>query len=243
MRKFAALVLAIVMAAPVLAQEKKRPGGGFGMMGGGRGVGIGMLIQNADVQKEIGVSDEQKEKLAEIAKGIQEKTREMFSNFMNMTDEERAEARKKMEAENEKLLKELKPEQLARVKQIQLQQVGVMAFNSPEVAKSVGLSEADAGKIKLSDEQKEKLKEIGDDLRKEMQEMFQGGGFGPDSAKKIQALMKESRAKQAGVLTDEQKKVYADMTGKPFELNLAGFGGGAFGGKDKNKKKKDKDKE
>lgn len=232
MRKMAVLLLVVALAAPALAQEKKkRPGaGGFGMARGG----VAMLLTNADVQKDINMTDAQKEAI----KSFGEKQREMFQGFQNMSNEERQEAIKKIATESEKLVKDLKPEQQTRLKQIQLQQAGIQAFVNADVAKGLGLSDDEVAKVKLSDEQKDKLKEIADEQRKEMQELFQGG-FGADAQKKIAALRKEFSDKQMGVLNDDQKKAYKELAGKPFEGNLlGGFGGGAFG-KKKGEKKKD----
>jgi primosomal protein N' len=233
MRKVAVLFLAFAVALPALAQEKKkRPGGGaFGGFGGG---GVALLLTNADVQKDIGMTDAQKE----AVKAFGEKQREMFQGFQNMSQEERQEAIKKIATESEKLVKDLKPEQQTRLKQIQIQQGGIQIFANPDRAKAIGLTDDDLAKVKLSDEQKEKLTEINQKQQQEMRELFQGG-FSEDTQKKMTALRKEYADKAIGVLTDDQKKAYKEMSGKPFEGNLFGGlgGGGAFG-----KKKKDKDK-
>lgn len=236
MRKVAVLFLVIALAMPAMAQEKKkRPMGGFGMMGN---PGVMMLL-NADVQKDLNLSDAQKEAI----KAISDNMAKIFSPDLSM--EERQELGKKMAAEGEKIVKDLKEEQKTRLKQIQVQQVGPALFANAEMAKRMGLTDDDVAKIKLSDEQKEKIQELTRKLGEERLELA-GGGFGrPDEAtrKKIAALTKEFREKQMEVLTDDQKKAYKDLTGKPFEGDLIGgfrfgFGGGGFG-KKKGEKKKD----
>lgn len=237
MRKIAVLLLVVALAAPAMAQEKKKRGG-FG----GRGFGFSrpaMLLNNPDVQKDLGLTDAQKETIT----AFREKQTELFRGFQDMSNEERQEAFKKIQTDSEKLVKDLKPEQQTRLKQLQVQQAGVNLFVNPEAATRMGFSEADANKIKLSDEQKEKIQELGRKMDEEMRELRGGAGFGqrPDEAtlKKINALTKEYRDKQLAVLTDDQKKTYKEMTGKPFEGNLGGgFGfGGGFGGKKKRDKR------
>src|SRR4029077_20062920 len=120
----------------------------------------------------------------------------------------------------------LKPEQAARLKQIQLQQVGVAVFTSEELAKGLGLA-YEGKKITLTDDQKEKLKEIADQTMKDGMEMFKsGGGFGPDTMKKVQALRKEASDKSVNLLTSEQKKTWTEMTGKPLDIPFELPGGG-----------------
>jgi len=82
----------------------------------------------------------------------------------------------------------------------------------------------------VSDEQKGKLKTIEDDSRKEMRDAFQGGGGGggaTDGARaKIAEMRKASMDKAVGVLSDDQKKAWKDMTGAPFEVKFEGGTGG-----------------
>src|SRR5262249_19000190 len=94
---------------------------------------------------------------------------------------------------------------------ISLQQRGVQAFMDSEVEK----------KLKLTGEQKDKLKTIQEDATKEMREIFQNAGADRAAAmEKIRTLRKESLDKASGVLTDEQKKTWKDMTGEPFEVRF-----------------------
>ena len=64
---------------------------------------------------------------------------------------------------------------------------------------------------------------INDDLTKDITEARGGAGGGrgrganPETLTKIQGLRKEALTKVTKVLTDDQKKTYDDLTGKPFE--------------------------
>ena len=74
-------------------------------------------------------------------------------------------------------------------------------------------------KLKLTDEQKGKIKDINEESGKKMRELFQGG-FGEETQKKLADLRKDSMEKASGVLTADQKKSWQEMTGKPFEVKF-----------------------
>jgi Spy/CpxP family protein refolding chaperone len=199
MKKLAQITLAAAIVAmavsPALAQQRQRqrPGGGFGGFGGGA---LSLLTQKS-VQDELKLSDEQ----VKQAKELQEKQRADRPNFQGG---DREEIRKKMaerrKAENEAVAKILKPEQLKRVKQIELQQPG--ALNNEEVAKA----------LKITDEQKGKMREIQMKAFEEMRDL----GRDEEARTKRQALMKKTSEKVKGVLTDEQKAKLKEMQGPEF---------------------------
>jgi Spy/CpxP family protein refolding chaperone len=198
-----ALAAAALVASPAFAQPPRGRGMQFG------GGGIGMLLGNASVQEELKLTDSQKEKIKDFAA----KQREARAGFRDLSQEERVEKNRELTKAAETFAKEtLTPEQHKRIKQIVLQQAGVMAFNGEEVQKE----------LKLTDEQKEKIKTLADDMGKDMRELFQPGGGGDfqENMKKMAALRKEYLGKAAEVLTAEQKKQWADMTGKPFEVKI-----------------------
>ena len=190
----------------------------------GQGGGTLFLIQNKSVQEELKITEEQKTKIKEFVEKNPAPKRDP-----NADREERAAAMKKLAEATDKFAKEtLTEEQQKRVKQIGLQTGGILgAANNEETAKA----------LKITDEQKTTFKEIGDQLGKDRRELFQGGGgFGnPETMKKAQALQKEASDKAVAALTDEQKKTWTEMTGKPFEIKIEGFGGGSAKGKGKKK--------
>jgi hypothetical protein len=105
----------------------------------------------------------------------------------------------------------LKPEQIARLHQISYQQQGIQAFSDPEVAK----------KLNLTDAQKAVIKSIQDDSRQEMQSIMQG--FQDDregTLKKLAEFRKETLAKAATKLNDEQQKTWKELLGAPFEIQF-----------------------
>ena len=76
-------------------------------------------------------------------------------------------------------------------------------------------------KLKLTNEQKEKVKTINQEAGEKMRDLFQGG-FSEETAKKMAELRKETMDKATGVLSDDQKKTWKEMTGKPFEFRFGG---------------------
>jgi Spy/CpxP family protein refolding chaperone len=215
MRTFGKMILAsglvVLMVAPAMAQ---RPGrGGFGGFGGGGGA---MLVANKGVQQELKVDDEQAEKLNALAQELGEKQREQFQRLQDVPQDERRdkmqEISQAMNADLRKSLdKVLKPEQIKRFEQIQLQQAGLSAFATPRVQEE----------LKLSDEQKSKLREINEEQSQAMRSAFQGAQDDREGAmRKIADLRKQSNEKALAVLTDDQKKTWKDMTGEPFEVRF-----------------------
>ncbi len=220
------LGLALLLAGPALGQ--RGPGrGGFG--------GPGMLIQNQSVQKELKLTDDQIQKIKDASQSIADKHKDDFAALRNLQGDERREkgqelGKKVADETNQALAGILKPEQTKRYKEIMLQQEGARAFNGEEVQKA----------LSLTDDQKEKIKTINEDAAKEMRELFPqggrrgaggGGGGAVDPAAfkermtKFATLRKETMEKVTSVLTDDQKKVWKDMTGEPFEIKFEPFQG------------------
>jgi hypothetical protein len=130
------------------------------------------------------------------------------------------------EAIMEALGKVLKPEQLKRLKQIEMQQRGTRAFSDAKVQTA----------LKLTDEQKEQIDTIQKDAAKEMREMFGGGGGGggrgrrggnfQEIREKMNKLNKETMKKIGSVLKADQKKIWKEMVGDAFEIKYEQRGGG-----------------
>jgi Spy/CpxP family protein refolding chaperone len=212
---------AVAVVSTVLAQGPGGRGRGFGgMMGGMNGY---LLASNKSVQQELKLTDEQSEKVTKVASEIREQTKEKFGALKDLSREERREKGMAIGKENDEKAKTalkdiLKPEQLARLHQIVLQQRGVEAFADSHVQ----------DKLKLTDDQKSKLKELGENHRREMGEIFQSAQNDREGAReKIRTARKESLEKAVGVLTSDQKATWKELTGEPFEVKYEGQRRGA----------------
>jgi Spy/CpxP family protein refolding chaperone len=205
MRTFGKLMLAFgalaLMAAPAWAQGQGR--GGFGMGGGA------MLLTNKSVQKELKVTDEQAPKIEAFAAETRTKNQERFQGFQDLTPEERQSKMREAQAELHKGLDGiLKPEQVKRFKQIEIQVAGANAYGQPHVQEA----------LKLTDEQKTKIREINQETMEATRSAFQDAGDDRQAAMaKVTELRKEAGTKAAALLTEDQKKSWKDLAGEPFD--------------------------
>jgi Spy/CpxP family protein refolding chaperone len=182
-----------------------RGGGGFGGFGGG----LVFLADQKSVREELKMTEEQVKKVEEFReKARGEGFRGGRGGFNPEEFQKRMEERTK--AETKALAEILKPEQLKRLKQISWQREGTRALGNEEVAEA----------LKLSTEQKDKIKTIREDSMKEMRELFGGGGRGgnrEEARKKFEDLRKATDEKIHAVLTAEQKTKLKELTGEPFK--------------------------
>ena len=191
------LGLMALLSSPALAQGR----GGFG--------GMGNLLGNESVQKELKMDDAQKEKATKLGADLREKRQ----GFQDLSQEERDKINVEIAALTKKTTAEiLKPEQLKRYNQISYQQMGLQAFNDPDVA----------AKLKLTDDQKDKVKALGQEAQSAMAELrqeFQNDREG--AMKKMTAMRKEHTEKAVGLLSSEQKTTWKELLGSPFEIVIA----------------------
>lgn len=224
----AALIAGLALTSSLSAQGR-RPGG-FGGGFGGQG-GALMLVRSEAVQKEIGVTDDQKAKLVALAEEYQSELQKARTdaglegvNFREMTEEQRKKSQEVTKTLTDKYtpkLKEtLKPEQLERVQQISYQLAGPTAYGDPEVVKA----------LEITKEQQDKLATIRADFQKKQQELFGGGAGGGREA--FTKLREEQNAEIAKVLTKEQTEKFTKLKGKEFDAStLFGRGPGGAGGR------------
>ncbi len=223
----AVVVATLVFAtgATAMAQPPQRGGGrGFG---GGFG-GTAFLLGMEPVQKELALTDAQKETFNKLR---EEARAGGGGNFRDMSEEERAKLRTQMEERAKKTEETIKAtldaKQYARLTELSIQQAGVMALSRPDVVE----------KLKLTDDQKSKLREVAEANR------GPGGGRGGfntnASEEERRKAMEEARARREkteadtmAVLTEEQKKAFEELKGKKFEFPaFGGFGNRPAGGR------------
>lgn len=120
--------------------------------------------------------------------------------------------RKVQAAIKEVVEKTLSPEQLKRLRQIDLQQRGFEAFRDPEVEKV----------LQFTDEQKEKLRTLAQETGQAMRDLFQAGGNREEAQKKLEELRKQTRTKMEELLNEAQKKNWKEMVGELFEPRRPG---------------------
>lgn len=218
----AVAVLSVSVCHSTYAQGQRGRGGrGAGF---GRGGDVATLAGIEAVQKEIKASDEQVAAIAALREESRG-ARGQRGGQQNLSREERQQlAQERAKAAREKIAGILKPEQMARLEQISLQVRNAQALADQAVA----------AKLKLSDDQKEKvaaaIQESSDKMRAQMRELFQGGDRGA-MREKMAELRKEASESVLAHLTADQKEQFEAMKGEPFEMPAVGFGRGGGGGR------------
>ncbi len=241
------LLLTVAMVGAVSAQEKKKEGdtkdrpkikvrqrGQDGTIRGIPLLGAGLLDRFApvslaarpDVQEELKLTDEQKSKIQEIAGDFRAKTRAAvreagLGNFRDLSAEERrkkieelrGKQRKVAEEAGAQLSKVLTEEQNKRLRGIAIQARGAQALLSDDLA----------GELKLSDEQKAKIREVIESSRDKQRQLFRDVREGKIDRSEIRAKFEEIRKQvqkdAEAVLTDEQRQRLAEIKGEPFEFS------------------------
>jgi len=208
--RWAAPAAALILAAAAAWAQGPRP---FGGPGGGSPL---MLLRIPEVQQELKVDDAQRDLLMQLGQEMMGRMREAFQNFQSLSPEERRKQFEALNAEVEKKVAEiLDAKQVARLKELQLQQAGLRALDRKDVAE----------KLKLTPEQREKiaaaLREEGDAQRA----AFQGFDFQnatPEQRQQMFQKMREVRqatdAKLGTVLSEPQKKQLESLKGTPFKF-------------------------
>lgn len=219
-------------------------GGGFGGRGGPGGPGQASLnatmfrvLRVDEVKLELELLPDQEEAIGKLMEqSEQERGERPNVNFREMSEEERSEAfakmreqfenarqerEKRLEEMSEQLEQVLLPQQMGRLTEIAIREMGLGALSDKTVA-------AD---LKISDAQQKELEEvreqIGQDMRSKMQELFRSGDR--DAMREAFAKMREtSEQKVLAVLSSDQREKFEEMKGEDFEMpegNRGGFGG------------------
>ena len=222
-------VAAAIVALSALSASAQQPGQGFGFGGGGGGGGgVIMLLGSEQVQKELELVDDQKAQLTKMQEEMRAQFTAAFAGVQDLSEEERRKRFEEMRAKGEETMKQLRakveeillPQQMDRLRQINLQVQGTRALNEPEVAEALGITE----------EQKTQLATIRDELRKQAEErraarQANQGNQGQDNQADRDARRKAAQDRIMAVLTDEQKAKFEELKGEKFELDMSQFQG------------------
>lgn len=223
-----ALVVGVVVfaqAVTTLAQPpdgEQPPGGrggrggfgGFGLFGGGGGRGgpggggLSGLLRRDSVKEELKITPEQEEQIREVSSSGMPDFRALGEKMRNASEEDRVKIGEEMRLEidkrrkesDEKIKKILKPEQFARLEQLSLQESGLSALRDDALAAT----------LKLTDEQKNKFKELLDSYDQQVR----GSGFGLTREERDK-LRTDRDASLEKLLTAEQKQQWEAKLGPP----------------------------
>jgi Spy/CpxP family protein refolding chaperone len=165
-----------------------------------RGPFLSGVLGNGNVQEELGLSGEQKQKIEKMGQEsvLEFKEAAQTGWHSEAYRKKMREMHAKVTEEEDKRLRDiLKPEQLHRLKQLELQRQGVHLLRNPEVVRELGLSL----------EQQEKLNSLLDEQLAEMMNQT-----GPPRLSR-QQLMEQALK----LLTPEQRQKVEKILGKPFD--------------------------
>lgn len=230
-----ALVAVLGLSTAVLAQDeenKKRPGGpprGFGGPGGpggapGMGRGMGMMrggdllgvLRNENVRKSVGLSEDESGMIELYAEERRDEDQKAMQEMQNLSVQERfTKGREAMEKRNKEVEKQLTEiigeDKVKRLKQVQLQLGGLgAALMNPEIA----------SKLKITDDQREQLREVAGGMREGMAKLQEAGDDQETRNKVWTQVRKEQETKLMEVLTADQKKAWGDMIGAPIDFAM-----------------------
>ncbi|HTU93290.1 MAG TPA: hypothetical protein VMF69_24630 [Gemmataceae bacterium] len=183
------------------------------------GVGEPILLANDSVKQEINLTGEQSDRVQKIVKEVSDKYRSELQKAggdrkkqLRMASEWMRETRERV---HKALPDILKPEQMKRLDQIQIQVNGIASFKRPDVQK----------KLNLTEEQKVEIRKIGDHLKQEAAETFKEAAKAPlrkmpGAVQKVRELKEDATKKAIQTLTAEQKKTWKEITGEKIDFKL-----------------------
>jgi hypothetical protein len=214
---------ALFVAVAGGVQAQRQPGGG-GAQRAPAPLGL-LVLTNADLQKELKITDEQKKDLKELMTKAEDLNKKRADAWGSGQPDRAAmqELQKSSDALGSEVTKAgekaFTADQKKRIKQIDIQRMGLAAFANEAVAKE----------LKVTDDQKKALKETTDSATKAMRdirtEVTGGGQTRPtpeqqaEIAKKTETLTKETMEKVMKAMTDDQKKAWKEMTGEKFDVS------------------------
>lgn len=182
--------------------------------------GAESMLSNKGVQHELKVTGEQAAKLDALIAEMLGTERAQRTQLQNLPEDQRLkraqDLRERRQVElHTKLAGILKPEQIDRFTQIQIQQLGTRAFAIPRVQES----------LKLSGKQKTRFQAIDEETRQASNRIILDA-VGRDQADKREAMKKVSDLREQAFeqayaqLTESQKAIYKGLIGRPFKVKF-----------------------
>ena len=220
MKKLLALAVGCV-AVLAFCQDSMAQGRG-GMMGRMQTRLMTIVRGGEALQKELNLSDEQKEKLTKLG----EEAREAMGAARGGGEVDQ-DALNDIEKEAFAVLDD---KQKSRLLGIHVQTAGFAALKDDDVAKAIGLEGESREKVNA------KIDEVSEDMMSKMQELFQSGDREAMRGKMTE-LRDAANKDVVALLSDEQAKKLEELKGEKFEMPQGRGPGGGGGDKGKGKGK------
>jgi hypothetical protein len=176
-----------------------------------------MILLAPSVQKELKLSEEQKNKVYNFARTATQKHRDLMQQMMfsgNANPQAMMQANWQIRQENDKQIAQiLDPKQKERLDQIVLQHEGPLAVARPEIA----------AKLKLNETQREYVQGVLGEMRREsmmaIRQSMATGQFNPAQVREHSAQLRQEAIMEISKVIDaKQKKTFNSMLGAPFDL-------------------------
>ncbi|MDP6558250.1 MAG: Spy/CpxP family protein refolding chaperone [Pirellulaceae bacterium] len=213
-----ALVLGAAFISATQAQERERSGRRFGR-GSSRSSLLGLLGLE-QVQKEMKLSEEQTTKVQEIVKKLRAEMQEQYTALREIEDrdQQRAKITELRDQSDQKVREQLgdvvEREQVMRLYQIRTQVRAVVdSLANSYISR----------RLKLTDDQKNKLDEINKGLGTKQSEVYATMRDANDEQRseafqKLRKIRSDADAEALALLTAEQKAAFEEMKGEKIEL-------------------------
>jgi hypothetical protein len=183
------------------------------------GAGKPLLLANPKVKQEIKLTEEQDNQIRKIVGEVLDKREPEFrragldrDRLIKVGLDTIRETRDRI---NKAVPDILKPDQLKRLDQIQIQSNGIISFKRTDVQ----------NKLKLTFVQKLGILKIGTDLRQQVDELIKDASDAPlrrlpAALQKSKELKEAATQKAVDTLTNEQKEIWKEMNGEKFDFRL-----------------------
>ncbi|OHB80326.1 MAG: hypothetical protein A2V98_24255 [Planctomycetes bacterium RBG_16_64_12] len=217
-----ALVVGETLAAAAQAQAAEGSQRGFGR-GPSRDSLLG-LLRLEQVQKEMKLSEEQTAKVKHLVEKLGAEMREQYAALREIEDRDQrrakmTELRDQFDDKTREQLRGLvEREQMMRLYQIRMQVRAVVdSLANTYVAR----------RLELSDEQKEKVAELGEQTQAKRSELFDALRDASEEQRaevfqKLRQLRSDADEEALALLTAEQKEAFENMKGEKIELETEG---------------------
>jgi serine/threonine protein kinase len=173
-----------------------------------RGGGQVMLLGHASIAEDLKLSEDQRAKVAGLRDKLNPHPPRPPFGSQDLSHEQQREKVESAVAANQKAVAEiLRPDQVKRLKQIDWQLLGPLAFGNPEVASGLDLTETQSQQIRQIQREGFALPPPHGQWR---------AGSPDEGRKRMEEAREQSVKRIVAVLTEEQKQKWQELSGQPF---------------------------
>ena len=184
------------------------------------------LMQNAQVKKELNITEDQSKKIKKINDTLQQNMTKITANVnwaalkddKKKQDELEEKIKKQIQPARDEVIKVLKPEQIKRFKEISLQIYGFGVLSYDQFTKELGLTSEQ--ETKLNKLRQETFQKVRANLEAPKDNSPASLNKAKETNKKrVEQFFKESNQQAMNVLKPEQKSKLETLKGKKFDFD------------------------